>query len=144
MNRKNTLCIIGLCLSSLLIGYAISEFVLNVQMTGYVSYSVALSFQWVSNGQEVTSYDWGDIRGLTKNMPDVWLINVGNLDGQVKWNSNEPTGLQLSIMRLNSTLNWPRNTQIPLARAEREKLKISLSDVGFMPGTFEFTLSFTM
>jgi hypothetical protein len=140
--KKKKLSIAALCLASLLVGYAIAEYIHSINMTGTISYDVTLSVVWVSTGEPVLTYSWGDMRDQAKNSPDIKITNVGEYSCNVVWSTSDlPSALVLSAWRYDTNNDWASGIQMTLGIGEFETVRFRLTDAGQPPGDFSFNLN---
>jgi len=141
MQNKTKLAITALCFGTLLIGYAIAEYLHTISMTGSISYEVTLEVTWKDTGEPCVSYDWLDMRHQTKTTPRIVIKNVGTYPCNVRWSADVPTSLGLTAVRHKLGNDWSTSTDMTLDVGESEEASWTLTDLGRAPGAFTFTLN---
>jgi hypothetical protein len=140
MNKKKSLLFISLCLTFLLISYAVAEYVLNIPNTCQIVVNASLEITWVSNGQPVTNYDWGTMNDITKDMTPIKIRNIGNSQLSVFWSTPDlPSGFQLKAYKPTV---WDQGLVNAVILAKNANLTVTwqLKDMGAAVGTHSFTI----
>jgi hypothetical protein len=142
VKTKTKLGIIGLCLTSVLIGYAIAEYIVSFQNTCRIITGINLELVWAADGSPVTAYDFGIMNDVTKNMPEIKIRNIGETLINVAWSSDAPAVFQLKCYNYNASGTvWPSSTTFILPVGSFMKVMWTLKDMQAPIGTYSFAIS---
>jgi hypothetical protein len=130
-------------LLSLTLAYAVLYYSHTFPNTITVETCGNLRVTWVSNGQNVSSYDWGTVKSeQIVYTPEMEIKNVGNVKVYIGFTSNVPDGFTLKLVYGVIEVNAGDYGGLPELNLQNSIIvKFKLVPISVISGSYTFNIS---